>query len=119
MKQEVETNEDGMVNPADNPELMKVLSKPVEELELSVRAANCLRQANIRTIGELVARRQETEMMGFHNFGKKSLDEIKDILVREGLSFGMKVPITVPPLPSLTPSMGLVEDDEEPIEEDE
>lgn len=118
VKQEQETSEDGVVNPADDPELMKVLTKPVEELELSVRAANCLRQANIRTIGELVAR-QETEMMGFHNFGKKSLDEIKALLETMGLSFGMKVPIQIAPLPSLTPAMGLIEDDEEPIEDDE
>lgn len=118
VKQDQEENEDGAINPADDPEMMRLFAKPVEELELSVRAANCLRQANIRTIGELVAR-QETEMMGFHNFGKKSLDEIKALLETMGLSFGMKVPITVPPLPSLTPAMGLIEDDEEPIEEDE
>jgi len=118
VKQEQESSEDGGLNPADDPEMMKLFAKPVEELELSVRAANCLRQANIRTIGELVAR-QETEMMGFHNFGKKSLDEIKALLETMGLGFGMKVPITVPPLPSLTPAMGLIEDDEEPIEEDE
>jgi DNA-directed RNA polymerase subunit alpha len=118
VKQDQEASEEGVVNPADDPELMKVLVKPVEELELSVRAANCLRQANIRTIGELVAR-QETEMMGFHNFGKKSLDEIKAMLETMGLSFGMKVPIQVAPLPSLIPAMGLIEDDEEPIEDDE
>lgn len=118
VKQDQEIDEDGGMNPADDPELMKVFAKPVEELELSVRSANCLRQANIRTIGELVAR-QEAEMMGFHNFGKKSLDEIKEHLVRLGLNFGMKVPIAVAPLPSLTPAMGLIEDDEEPIEEEE
>ncbi len=74
----------------EDSELMKMLSRPVEELELSVRAANCLKAANIRTIGELVVR-DEQEMLGFHNFGKKSLDEIKAILETMNLSLGMKV----------------------------
>lgn len=75
---------------ADDPGMMKTLSRPVEDMELSVRAANCLKAANIRTIGELVAR-SEIEMLGFHNFGKKSLDEIKVILETMGLSLGMNV----------------------------
>lgn len=69
---------------------MKTLSRPVEELELSVRAANCLKAASIKLIGDLVVR-SEPEMLGFHNFGKKSLDEIKSILETMGLGLGMKI----------------------------
>ena len=73
----------------DDPELLRTFSRSVDELELSVRAANCLKAANIRTIGDLVIR-EEGEMLQFHNFGKKSLDEIKSILDAMGLSLGMK-----------------------------
>ena len=66
------------------------LIKSVEELELSVRANNCLRNANITTIGELV-QRTEAELMKTKNFGKKSLQEIKDELARIGLSLGMRL----------------------------
>ncbi len=66
------------------------LGKSVEELELSVRANNCLRNANITTIGELV-QRTEAELMKTKNFGKKSLQEIKDELARIGLSLGMRL----------------------------
>ncbi len=66
------------------------LGKSVEELELSVRANNCLRNANITTIGELV-QRTEAELMKTKNFGKKSLQEIKDELTRIGLSLGMRL----------------------------
>lgn len=65
------------------------LFRPVEELELSVRAYNCLRNANIKYIGELV-RRTEQEMLKTKNFGKKSLNEIKDVLQEMGLSLGMQ-----------------------------
>jgi DNA-directed RNA polymerase subunit alpha len=64
--------------------------KPVEELELSVRAFNCLKNAEIRYIGELV-QKTEQEMLKTKNFGKKSLNEIKDVLYSMGLSLGMKV----------------------------
>jgi len=67
-----------------------MLSKSVEELELSVRANNCLRNANIANIGELV-QRTEAELMKTKNFGKKSLQEIKDELARIGLSLGMRI----------------------------
>ena len=67
-----------------------MLTKSVEELELSVRANNCLRNANITTIGELV-QRTEAELMKTKNFGKKSLQEIKDELARIGLSLGMRI----------------------------
>lgn len=67
-----------------------MLGKSVEELELSVRANNCLRNANIATIGELV-QKTEAELMKTKNFGKKSLQEIKDELARIGLSLGMRI----------------------------
>jgi len=66
------------------------LYRSVEELELSVRSANCLKNANIRTIGELV-QKSESEMLKTKNFGRKSLNEIKDILSDMGLHLGMKL----------------------------
>jgi DNA-directed RNA polymerase subunit alpha len=66
------------------------LSKSVEELELSVRSYNCLKNANIKTIGELV-QKSESEMLKTKNFGRKSLNEIKEILETLGLSLGMKL----------------------------
>jgi DNA-directed RNA polymerase subunit alpha len=66
------------------------LDKSVEELELSVRSYNCLKNANIRTIRELV-QKTEPEMLKTKNFGRKSLNEIKEILSSMGLSLGMKV----------------------------
>ena len=66
------------------------LFKGIDELELSVRATNCLRSANIATVGELV-QRPEAEMLKTKNFGKKSLDEIKAVLESMGLDFGMKI----------------------------
>ncbi len=66
------------------------LFKGIDELELSVRATNCLRGANIATVGELV-QRAEAEMLKTKNFGKKSLDEIKAVLSSMGLDFGMKI----------------------------
>jgi DNA-directed RNA polymerase subunit alpha len=67
-----------------------LLEKSVEELELSVRSANCLRAAGIRTIGELVTK-TESAMLKYRNFGRKSLKEISDILGEMGLHFGMDV----------------------------
>lgn len=66
------------------------LYKSVDELELSVRAANCLENAGIRYIGELVMR-SESEMLKTKNFGRKTLNEIKDILAEMGLHLGMKI----------------------------
>jgi DNA-directed RNA polymerase subunit alpha len=66
------------------------LNKSVDELELSVRSYNCLKNANIRTIGELV-QKTEAEMLKTKNFGRKSLNEIKEILQGMGLSLGMKL----------------------------
>jgi DNA-directed RNA polymerase subunit alpha len=66
------------------------LLKPVSELELSVRSANCLQNANIKYIYELVSK-TEGEMLRTKNFGRKSLNEIKEILTTMGLGLGMKV----------------------------
>jgi DNA-directed RNA polymerase subunit alpha len=66
------------------------LGKSVDEMELSVRSYNCLKNANIRTIGELV-QKTEAEMLKTKNFGRKSLNEIKEILSGMGLSLGMKL----------------------------
>lgn len=66
------------------------LYRSVDELELSVRSANCLKNAGIKLIGELVSR-TEAEMLKTQNFGRKSLNEIKDILVDMGLTLGMKL----------------------------
>jgi DNA-directed RNA polymerase subunit alpha len=66
------------------------LSRPVEELELSVRSANCLKNSNISHIRELVEK-TEAEMLKTKNFGRKSLNEIKEILAGMGLSLGMKL----------------------------
>jgi DNA-directed RNA polymerase subunit alpha len=66
------------------------LNKSVDEMELSVRSYNCLKNANIKTIGELV-QKTEAEMLKTKNFGRKSLNEIKEILAGMGLSLGMKL----------------------------
>lgn len=70
--------------------IRKLLRMPVDELELSVRSYNCLMAANIKTIGDLV-RRDEQEMLKFRNFGRKSLQELTQILLEKGLRFGMEV----------------------------
>ncbi|MDA0737940.1 MAG: DNA-directed RNA polymerase subunit alpha [Nitrospirae bacterium] len=75
-------------------ELHKNLARSVNELELSVRAANCLKNANIKTIEDLV-HRSEMEMLKTKNFGKKSLNEIKEVLHEMGLGLGIKAePVT-------------------------
>ena len=71
-------------------QMNEVLNRSVEELELSVRSYNCLKNANIKTIADLV-QKTEAEMLKTKNFGKKSLNEIKEILTEMGLSLGMKV----------------------------
>jgi DNA-directed RNA polymerase subunit alpha len=81
----------------DEPEMTKEeialyekLRLPISELELSVRSSNCLREANIKTIADLVKRAEE-EMLGFKNFGKKSLTEIKELLTGMNLNLGMQI----------------------------
>ena len=63
---------------------------PISELELSVRSANCLRESNIKTIADLV-RKTEAELLGYRNFGKKSLSEIEELIKGMGLNLGMKI----------------------------
>lgn len=74
---------------ADNSKLNDNLFKSIDDLELSVRATNCLRSANISTVWELV-QKTEADMLRTKNFGRKSLDEIKSVLLDMGLDFGMK-----------------------------
>ena len=77
----------------DDPQIARTrgqLDKSVEELELSVRSSNCLRAAEIKSIGDLV-QKSESEMLKYRNFGRKSLKEIQDLLAEMGLSFGMDV----------------------------
>jgi len=69
--------------------MKKLLNMSVNEIELSVRAANCLNNANITTVGQL-AQKTEAEMLKYRNFGKKSLNEIKEKLQQLGLGLGMK-----------------------------
>jgi DNA-directed RNA polymerase subunit alpha len=73
----------------DEERIRALLDTPVEELELSVRSSNCLRNANIRTIGDLTKKTEE-EITKTRNFGKKSLQEIRDKLQARGLDLGMK-----------------------------
>ncbi len=70
--------------------ISELMKQSVEEMELSVRSSNCLQNANIRTIGDLVAK-QESEMLKYRNFGRKSLNEIKEVLVDMGLQLGINV----------------------------
>ncbi len=74
----------------ETEEMRKYLDKSVNELELSVRAANCLRAANIKSLAELV-QKTEPEMLKYRNFGRKSLDEIKAVLKTMNLHLGMKL----------------------------
>lgn len=81
---------------SSSPTLNENLFRSVDDLELSVRSANCLKNANIRFIGELVVR-SEAEMLKTKNFGRKSLNEIKEILSEMGLGLGMKIEGWPPP----------------------
>jgi DNA-directed RNA polymerase subunit alpha len=76
----------------EDERLMEQLTRSVDELELSVRSYNCLKNADIKTIGDLVTR-SESEMLKTKNFGRKSLNEIKDILTEMGLALGMDVDV--------------------------
>src|SRR4030095_2225304 len=86
-----ETGDDDADLPAESAPtaINENLDKSVEELELSVRSYNCLKNANIRTLRELVTK-TEAEMLKTKNFGRKSLNEIKEILAGMGLSLGMR-----------------------------
>ncbi|RVP96429.1 DNA-directed RNA polymerase subunit alpha C-terminal domain-containing protein, partial [Sinorhizobium meliloti] len=82
-----ETEEEAVTELAFNPALLK----KVDELELSVRSANCLKNDNIVYIGDLI-QKTEAEMLRTPNFGRKSLNEIKEVLASMGLHLGMEVP---------------------------
>jgi DNA-directed RNA polymerase subunit alpha len=73
----------------DGARLQQLFKTPIDELELSVRSVNSLKNSDIRTLGDLV-RQTESQMLQVKNFGKKSLQEIADLLEREGLNFGMR-----------------------------
>ncbi len=85
-----EPERDGEDRGEEEDKINDYLNRSIEELELSVRSYNCLKNANISTIGELVSR-TEQEMLKTKNFGRKSLNEIKEILEGMGLSFGMNI----------------------------
>ncbi|HVI02721.1 MAG TPA: DNA-directed RNA polymerase subunit alpha [Enhygromyxa sp.] len=87
---------------SEQDKLNDILWRSVDELELSVRSANCLQNANIHYIGDLV-QRTEAEMLKTKNFGRKSLKEIKEILAQMGLSLGMKIEGWQGPPPSREP----------------
>ena len=86
----------------ENAALKKLLNMSVNEIELSVRAANCLNNANITSVGQL-ALKSEAEMLKYRNFGKKSLNEIKDKLQELGLGLGMSLDPSLlsGPMPSI------------------
>ena len=79
----------------EDKEFLEVVNKPISELELSVRSANCLEAANIKTIGDLV-QKTEAQMLKYKNFGKKSLNEINAILVAMNLHLGMNIEDRLP-----------------------
>ncbi|MCO5250363.1 MAG: DNA-directed RNA polymerase subunit alpha [Candidatus Kapabacteria bacterium] len=85
----VESQEEELKNQERN-KIRKILLTPVDELELSVRAHNCLKAANIKTLAELV-QLQESELLKFRNFGRKSLAELAEVVLNSGLEFGMSV----------------------------
>lgn len=85
-----ELEEEGLEMTKEEAVLYEKLRLPISELELSVRSSNCLREANIKSIADLV-KRSEEEMLGFKNFGKKSLTEIKELLMGMGLTLGIQV----------------------------
>ncbi len=125
-EEEMEAGHDGL---HDGPQIRNEnLNRSVEELELSVRSYNCLKNANIATIGELI-QKTEAEMLKTKNFGRKSLNEIKEILAQMGLSLGMKIddqgnpvpgPTSVLPAATLAASFGnFDDDDDEEDDEDE
>ena len=92
------------VKEAERNRLRKILLTPVDELELSVRAHNCLKAANIRNLSELV-QLQEQELLKFRNFGRKSLAEQTEVVHQFGLEFGMSVEKYLKPETGKTPDI--------------
>ncbi len=97
-KNAVEFEEEADKQDDERARLKKLLNMSVNEIELSVRAANCLNNANITTVGQL-ALKTEAEMLKYRNFGKKSLNEIKDKLQSLNLSLGMNIDANLLDLP--------------------
>ena len=89
-KNAIEFEEEQKPQDDEKSKLRKLLNMSVNEIELSVRAANCLNNANITSVGQL-AMKTEAEMLKYRNFGKKSLNEIKEKLTGLGLSLGMNI----------------------------
>ena len=87
---EPETEKEISEQDSEVARIRKIIGMPVDELELSVRSHNCLRAANIKTIADLVGR-EESDLLKFRNFGRKSLAELSTIIEEFGLSFGMEV----------------------------
>ena len=87
---EESTEEEMDFQVGDEERMLETLGRSVDELELSVRTYNCLKNANIKTIGDLVTK-SEVEMLKTKNFGRKSLNEIKDILTEMNLTLGMNI----------------------------
>jgi DNA-directed RNA polymerase subunit alpha len=94
--EDIEPQHDGSEDESEKPAFNDNLYRSVEELELSVRSANCLKNAEILKIYQLV-QKTENEMLKTKNFGRKSLNEIKEVLSEMGLSLGMKIDSFVPP----------------------
>ncbi len=94
--EEMEPTPEDKVSNKEKPKFNENLYRSVEELELSVRSANCLKNADINQIWQLVSK-TEAEMLKTKNFGRKSLNEIKEVLSEMGLSLGMKLEGFVPP----------------------
>mgnify|MGYP001183665754 CR=1 FL=1 len=81
------------LRPEPTGKLKDMVGQPVDMIELTVRASNCLKAAKIKTIGELISKTEE-ELLGFKNFGKKSLEEIKERLTELGMHLGMLAPVS-------------------------
>jgi DNA-directed RNA polymerase subunit alpha len=79
----------GIEGSSDAAKLAELLRTPIDDLSLSVRSVNSLKNSSVRSLGDLV-RQSETQILQVKNFGKKSLQEIADLLEKEGLNFGMK-----------------------------
>ncbi len=89
-------NEGEPITEEKEEEIDPILIRPVDDLELTVRSANCLKAENIYYIGDLI-QRTEVELLKTPNLGKKSLTEIKDVLASRGLSLGMRLENWPPP----------------------
>ena len=85
-----------MFSKAEAPAIDPILLRPIDDLELTVRSANCLKAESIHYIGDLI-QRTEVELLKTPNLGKKSLTEIKEVLASRGLSLGMRLDNWPPP----------------------